>query len=50
MGRATRLRKLWEQEDQSRNVTEKPEDTEDNYVALRKRYQATWLNKIRVMG
>ena len=42
MGRATRLRKLWEQEEQSRNVTETPElpdkpaDAEDNYAALRK--------------
>ena len=36
LGRDTRLRKLWEQEEQSRNATEKPENAEDNYDALRK--------------
>ena len=39
MGGATRLIKLWEQEEQKRDVTElpdKPEDAEDNYAALRK--------------
>ena len=36
MGGATRLRKLWEQEEQSRNATETPEDAEDNFAALRK--------------
>ena len=28
--------KLWEQEEQSRNATEKAEEAEDNYAALRK--------------
>ena len=39
VGGATRLRKLWEQEEQRRdprNATEKPADAEDNYAALRK--------------
>ena len=42
VGGATRLRKLWEQEEQGRDATEtpdfpdKPEGAKDNYAALRK--------------